>query len=119
MRAPLAHSTNFWGSVSVGFSLEPVEREVRTIAKRAALLALALMLGNSVLTALYVETLIRPILHLHQTMKRAGHGDYSARAMVRRGDEVGELADAFNRMMDELEEGSERERVRQSQLHRC
>ena len=116
VRAPLTRSTDFRGSVSVGFSLEPVEREVRAIAQRAALLAVMLMLGNSVLTALYVETLIRPILHLHQTMKRAGHGDYAARAIIRRGDEVGELADAFNRMMDELEEASERERVRQSQL---
>ncbi len=116
VRAPLAISTKFWGSVSVGFSLEPVEREVRAIGKRAALLALVLMVGNSVLTALYVETLIRPLLHLHQTMKRAARGEYAARAMVRRGDEVGELADAFNRMMDELEEGNERERVRQSQL---
>ncbi|MEP0774723.1 MAG: HAMP domain-containing protein [Acidobacteriota bacterium] len=116
VRAPLAISTKFWGSVAVGFSLEPVEKEVRAIGQRAALLALVLMIGNSVLTALYVETLIRPILHLHQTMKRAGRGEYAARAMVRRGDEVGELADAFNRMMDELEEGHEREEVRRSQL---
>lgn len=116
VRAPLARSSEFLGSVSVGFSLEPVEKKVRGIARRAALLALVLMVGNSVLTALYVETLIRPLLNLNQTMKRAARGEYRARAVVRRGDEVGELADAFNRMMDELEEGHERERVRQSQL---
>lgn len=116
VRAPLAISTKFWGSIVVGFSLEPVEKEVRAIGQRAALLALVLMIGNSVLTALYVETLIRPILNLNQTMKRAARGEYAARAMVRRGDEVGELADAFNRMMDELEEGDEREEVRRSQL---
>lgn len=116
VRTPLAVSTTFLGTLALGFSLEPVEEEVRAIAQRTGLLALVLLLGNSVLTMLYVETLIRPLLHLHQTMKRAARGEYTARATVRRGDEVGELADAFNRMMDELEEGHERERVRQSQL---
>jgi two-component system NtrC family sensor kinase len=116
VRAPLNISTRFWGSVAVGFSLEPIESQVQGIAKRAALIALLLMLGNSVLTAIYVETLIRPILGLHQTMKRAGRGDLAARADDRRRDEVGELAGAFNRMMDELEDTRELERARQAQL---
>ena len=50
--------------------------------------ALILVLFNSALTALYVETLIRPILSLNETMKRAGRGDLSVRALIRRGDEV-------------------------------
>ncbi|MGE5236509.1 MAG: ATP-binding protein [Acidobacteriota bacterium] len=116
VRTPLNISTKFWGTVAVGFSLAPIEGEVRTIANRVALVAVLLMLGNSMMTAVYVETLIRPILNLYQTMKRAGRGDYRARADVRRGDEVGELANAFNRMMDELEETREKEKVRQAQL---
>jgi len=116
VRSPLNISTRFWGAVAVGFSLEPVESEVEVLAYRVALLAAVLMLGNSILTAVYVETLIRPILGLNQTMKRAGRGDLSARADARRGDEVGELASAFNRMMEELEQASARELARQSQL---
>ena len=38
------------------------------------------MIGNSALTAIYVETLIRPILGLHQTIRRATRGDLSVRA---------------------------------------
>ena len=38
---------------------------------RAALVALVLMIGNSLLTAIYVETLIRPILALNRTIRRA------------------------------------------------
>jgi two-component system NtrC family sensor kinase len=116
VRAPLNISTKFWGSVAVGFSLKPIESQVQEIAKRAAVIALLLMLGNSVLTAIYVETLIRPILGLHQIMMRAGRGDLAARADDRRRDEVGELAGAFNRMMDELEDTRELERARQAQL---
>ena len=116
IRTPLHISTRFWGSVAVGFSLASIDRELANLGKRAALVALLLMLGNSVLTALYVETLIRPILYLYQTMKRAGRGDLSVRVRMKRGDEVGGLANAFDRMMDELEEAREREQVRQAQL---
>jgi len=116
IRTPLNISSKFWGSLAVGFSLAPIELEVQGIARRATAVALLLMLGNSILTALYVETLIRPILNLYQSIKRAGRGDLAVRAQVRRGDEVGELAEAFNRMMDELEEAREKEAVRQAQL---
>ena len=116
VRTPLAISTRFWGSLAMGFSLTPVEQEARAIAKRAGLVALLLMLGNSILTAVYVETLIRPILNLHNTISKAEHGDLKARATVRRWDEVGELAAAFNRTMEELERARGREEVRRVQL---
>lgn len=116
VRTTLNISTKFWGSLAAGFSLRPVEQAVATIGKRVGIMALILMLGNSILTALYVETLIRPILALNDRMKRAARGDLSVRADERRNDEVGELASAFNRMMDELEEAKERDAVRQSQL---
>jgi len=116
VRTPLHISTRFWGGLAMGFTLERVDREVVAIAKRMAVLALLLMLGNSILTAMYVETLIRPILSLHATMRRAGRGNFGVRALVRRYDEVGELANAFNGMMEELEEAREREKLQQSQL---
>jgi two-component system, NtrC family, sensor kinase len=116
VREPLHISTRFWGTCAVGFSLALIQSEVASLAKRAAAIALILMLGNSIMTAIYVETLIRPILSLNQTMKRAGRGDLTARADTRRRDEVGELGSAFNRMMDELEAARETERSRQAQL---
>jgi signal transduction histidine kinase len=112
----LVDDGDFLGTLAVGFSMEPIERQVRDVAGRAALVALVLMLGNSIMTALYVETLIRPILHLNQTMKRAGEGDLTVRAPTRRGDEVAELADVFNRMMAELEAAREREELQRAQL---
>jgi signal transduction histidine kinase len=116
VRTPLGTPTDFRGSLAIGFSLEPVEQRVADLARQAIIAAIVLMLVNSVLTALYVETLIRPILSLNQTMKRAGLGDLGVRASARTGDEVGELADAFNRMMDELEAARDREKVQRAQL---
>jgi signal transduction histidine kinase len=116
VRAPLGTAAGTVGSLVVGFSVEPIEQQVRSIAMRAALVALLLMIGNSALTAVYVETLIRPILGLHKTMRRAARGDFSVRARPRASAEVGELANAFNRMMDEVEEARDREKARQAQL---
>lgn len=104
------------GGLAVGFSLVPIEEKVRDVAGQAALMALILMLGNSIMTALYVETLIRPILSLNQMMKRAGKGNLTVRAPTRRGDEVAELAEVFNLMMDELEASREREDLQRVQL---
>jgi len=115
-RTALESGAEAWGELTVGFSLEPIERQVKIIAKRAALVAILLMIGNSALTAAYVETLIRPILGLNRTMKRAARGDLTVRARSRAGSEVGELADAFNRMMDDLEEANERDKARHVQL---
>jgi signal transduction histidine kinase len=116
VRATLGTAEDFRGSLAVGFSLEPVDRRVADLAKRAILAAIILMLVNSVLTAIYVETLIRPILALNRTMKRAALGDLGVRALARTGDEVGELADVFNRMMDELEAARDRGKVQRALL---
>ena len=102
IRSALIDGGEFLGTLAVGFSLEPIERQVRDVAGKAALVALVLMLGNSIMTALYVETLIRPILYLNETMKRAGEGNLTVRAPTRHGDEVAELSDVFNRIMAEI-----------------
>ncbi len=115
-RAPLDGPRGRQGWLAIGYSLAPIERHLETIAWRLVVVALLLMLGNSVVTAVYVEALIRPILSLHQIMKRAGRGDLTVRASSSRGDEVGELGAAFNRMMDELGRAREMEQVRQTQL---
>ena len=116
VRTTLGTAPDFRGSLAIGFSLEPVDRRVADLARRAIFAAIVLMLVNSVLTAVYVETLIRPILSLNQTMKRAALGNLGVRASARTSDEVGELADAFNRMMDELEAARDREKVQRALL---
>jgi signal transduction histidine kinase len=116
VQEPLHISTKFWGSLAVGFSLEPVERDIELVASRLVVIALLVIAINSVISAISMEWLIRPILALHQVMQQAGHGDLAVRAVSRRHDEIGELGKAFNGMMDELAETREREKVQQSQL---
>lgn len=116
VREPLNISTKFWGSLVIGYSLESVDREVSAVARRAILLALGLILLNSLLTALYVRSLFRPLMRLHGTMRRASRGDLDVRVPAGKGDEVEEISMAFNRMMDELETVRARERLRSKNL---
>ena len=46
--------------------------------------------------------LTAPMIHLSQTMQKISAGSYNERAIVRRNDETGDMAQKFNAMMDEL-----------------
>ena len=116
VRTPLNISSRFWGSLAIGFSLASVDGDVRAVTRQAALVAAILLMGNSILTAVYVESLIRPVLDLNRTMKSASLGDLAVRARGGRSDEVRELGEAFNRMMGELQQARRREQAQQAQL---
>ena len=66
------------------------------IATSATVLLAALLLAF--VTARY---LTRNISRLRQTVRRVFEGDYSARVQLDRGDELGELGDALDRLLNE------------------
>ncbi|MBM7517199.1 sensor histidine kinase [Nocardioides nitrophenolicus] len=66
--------------------------------RRIALLAGAVLLLTSALSALFAAYVVRPLRTLAVAAGRAGSGDLAARVPARRSDEVGELARAFNDM---------------------
>jgi len=116
VRVPLTAPDHLLGELAIGFSLAPVERRLEMVPRRLAVVALAMILVNSVLSAFYMEALLRPILGLNRMMGRAARGDLSVRATPARSDEVGELSEAFNRLMDELGRARDLEAARQTQL---
>lgn len=63
------------------------------IATCLALLAAIPMAGH----------LTRPLRHLERAARRFAQGDLSARSTLRRGDEIGSLAGAFNEMADSIQ----------------
>jgi HD-GYP domain-containing protein (c-di-GMP phosphodiesterase class II) len=64
-----------------------------------------LALGFAVAAAVvFADTLARPIKQLAAASRSFAAGDFSSRAGVRSGSEIGELAHTFNRMADEIED---------------
>jgi HD-GYP domain-containing protein (c-di-GMP phosphodiesterase class II) len=71
-----------------------------------ALVALVALLATFLGTA-FARRVSRPIHELARGARRLAGGEYSSRVQVRSGNEVGDLADAFNHMGDEIQKSIE------------
>jgi two-component system NtrC family sensor kinase len=74
---------------------------VRTQLLASAGITLAMLVG-ALIIVIYV-LVNRPVTELASAMRRVEDGDLSARAVIRSGDELEELAETFNHMLDELQ----------------
>lgn len=91
------------GSLRVGTSDEAVARQLASLTRSVWLaLLLCLALGQG-LALLLAAVLTRPIRHLVKAANLVKQGRFEHRAEVMWGDEVGDLAVAFNRMAAALE----------------
>ncbi|AKU96600.1 periplasmic sensor signal transduction histidine kinase [Labilithrix luteola] len=71
---------------------------------RLAIAVMAVVLLVAVASIPLARSLVKPLRELVGTATRFGEGDLAARASVRRSDEIGDLATAFNLMAAKLEE---------------
>lgn len=72
--------------------------------------ALVVLLSVAIWLALRVSVL-RPIAQLRDAIRRVGEGDRDAKLPIVRRDELGEVAELFNRMQDQLVAGETRVRA--------
>jgi signal transduction histidine kinase len=79
---------------------EDFSRSINSSLLLAVIIAGGLAL---VLTLALSRSILRPVEALTQAARRMGHGDLSQRVEIRSKGEVGELAEAFNTMADNLE----------------
>jgi diguanylate cyclase (GGDEF)-like protein len=93
-----------WGTLVAVFDTGRVESRID--ASRYIILGAALAIALTLILALQaglVTLVIRPLRRLRATVERLESGDFTARAEVRTGTEIGQLANAFNAMAGELE----------------
>ena len=98
---------------------QAARREVQVVHERARLFSLVL-LGIAALTAtavgaLMTQSIVRRLRALQGTAKRLGRGDLDARMTASEGDELSELAQAFNTMALDLDR-HQRENLRNQKL---
>jgi signal transduction histidine kinase len=65
-------------------------------------LSLALLIGAALLSLFWAHRLTRPIEELSQATRMVGQGRFEIEVKAQTGDEIGALADSFNRMATEL-----------------
>jgi len=79
-----------------------LQMRIQSLALVGLVALLAAFLG-----AVFAGRISRPIQELARGARRVAGGEYSTRVRVRSGNEVGELADAFNHMGDEIQKSIE------------
>ena len=99
------------GSAHVGMSKKLVERDVNEVLRTILLVSVGVIAAMALVAILIGTTATKPILELAQLAKKVAEGRFDERATVRSRDEVGELALAFNGMI-EARRDHDRERER-------
>jgi signal transduction histidine kinase len=92
------------GTARVGVSEERLSTVVAGITTRMLLTTLAVAVAGIAAAVFLTWLLTRPILDLVETTRRVGAGDLSARARPWARDEIGVLAEAFNDMVEDLDD---------------
>ncbi len=91
------------GLVRVAIPLSEVEAEVSLIERMLWLVALGLSLSGLFLTYVVVDRAIDPVRTLTHAANAMAQGEYRERVQVPSRDEIGTLAQSFNRMGGEVE----------------
>ncbi len=93
------------GAVVLGVSLDRVNGIVRGVVRRSLEIALLVVVGSFLLVLLAARLVTRPLKRLTAAAYRFSGGEVLEPMEVGSGDEIGELATAFNRMMERIAGG--------------
>jgi signal transduction histidine kinase len=96
------------GVLLVGTSRGPLVELQRQIVSAALLVGSAGILVAVLASLWFAARITRPVVSLAEAARRVAAGDLYAKVEVESTDELGELADAFNRMTEDLLQQKER-----------
>ncbi|MFI5180825.1 MAG: EAL domain-containing protein [Thermoanaerobaculia bacterium] len=101
--SPVSYNGRDIGRITVGFSLDRLNAEIRRSRTTIALVCLVIFV-TGILTVFALSTVFtEPLGRIVAASQLIAGGDLTARAPVRHEDELGRLARAFNEMVDRLE----------------
>ncbi|MFQ5887572.1 MAG: HAMP domain-containing protein, partial [Candidatus Hydrothermarchaeales archaeon] len=90
------------GGVRLGFNLNTLLYEIRQVVLKGIGISIGIFLLGLLVIFGIVGRITRPIEQLTQGAKRIEEGDFQYRVSLKRSDEIGSLALAFDRMADRL-----------------
>jgi PAS domain S-box-containing protein len=110
----VGHQLERQGEQMIHMAWIPVQMGTRKARTYSLVFAIQATLIGAVLAFYLSRLLVKPIRELVQGTKKLSEGDFSQRVQSRSRDEIGDLAESFNRMVISLEQGRE-ELLRSSQ----
>lgn len=98
---------NVIGILYVGMLEEPFLDMKQEILTKFAVVILFAVILSILIAGIFARSISKPVSELVSATRAIADGDLTRRVNLARGDEVGDLADAFNRMADVLERDAE------------
>jgi signal transduction histidine kinase len=95
------------GWIELGMSVETVDLATADATKAALLLTLLVLIATIIVVAVTVNTTAKPITELVEATDQISRGDFSTVVGIKRSDEIGQLAETFNRMTESLKQSRE------------
>ncbi len=92
-----------WGYIHLVYSLNSYNKDLNRLYKSTGILLGLLFLVTLFISYIVSRQIALPILKLSKTAENVQKGNLHLRADIRRGDEIGQLAQNFNNMINKLE----------------
>lgn len=100
-RAPFT-SNLMSGDIVLGFTTKAIEESKKNIRTTSLVVSAFIFLVGLFIGLLLSRKISRPVIALRNAAKKVGEGDLTQRVHAYNNDEIGDLANAFNTMVEEL-----------------
>jgi serine phosphatase RsbU (regulator of sigma subunit) len=98
------YSEMLTGEVMVGFSMESIYEQISEIKQNSFILSFIISLIGAIIGIVLARNISNPILVLRKAHYKVGQGDLHQKINFKRTDEIGDLANSFNKMVGQLDE---------------
>ncbi len=99
--SPIAGGT--LGTVHVGLNMTLIKSNIKNLLMYIMVVGLVALIVLSFVTLVITTIIIAPVMDLTRVAEALGQGDLSKKAVVKTGDELGELGETLNRTIDRLQ----------------
>jgi len=100
--SPIIIEGRKYGVVRLGFSLEEVDKEIAVLKNKIIVVAIIAILIGALFSILLARIISKPVRALSEQAKRIGTGNFEQKVVYKSKDDLGQLADSFNKMAEEL-----------------
>ena len=100
---PIYFSSILWGWIHIDLSLDEYNRKINAMYEQFVYFA-SIMLFTALLLSYFIARMVSsPIVKLNEITNEISNGKLNIRVDIKTNDEIGTLADSFNKMVDNLE----------------
>ncbi len=100
---PIVFSNTNWGWLHISISLDKYNKLIENMYGNFIMLFLLIFLVTIFLSYIIAKIFSEPIIHLNEITKNISKGQFELRSSYESDDEIGELANSFNKMIHKIE----------------